>query len=126
MWNTEYDYKKSDEAIKALDKADQRQADMRKLRGQKEPKEVIKVEPYEPVNWIKPDFRRDGDRKYNPLTVKILHVTDAETRLTKNTEKYVEQKNIPVHIAIRRAISKTAVGLSKKLDINQISRNISK
>ena len=45
MWNTEYDFKKSEEAIKALDKADQRQADMQKLRGQKEPKEVIKVEP---------------------------------------------------------------------------------
>ena len=104
MWNTEYDFKKSEEAIKALDKADQRQADMQKLRGQKEPNEVIKVEPYEPVNRIKLDFRRDGDRKYNPLTVKILHVTDAEIRLIKIAEKYVEQKNIPVHIAIRRAI----------------------
>ena len=91
MWNTEYDFKKSEEAIKALDKADQRQADMRKLRGPKEPKEVIKVEPYEPVNRIKPNYKRDGDRKYNPPTEEILHVMDAETRLTKNTGEYVKQ-----------------------------------
>ena len=45
---------------------------MRKLRGHKEPKEVIKVEPYEPVNRIKPNFKRDGDRKYNPPDRKNL------------------------------------------------------
>ena len=66
MWKTEYDFNKSDEAIRALDKVDQRQADMRKLKGQKEPKEVIKIEPDEPVNRIKPNYNRDGDRKYQP------------------------------------------------------------
>ena len=53
MWNTEYDFKKSEEAIKGLDKADKRQADMRKLRGQKEAKEIIIIEPFDPVNRIK-------------------------------------------------------------------------
>ena len=38
---TENDFEKSEEAIKALDKAEKRQADMLKLKGHKEPKEVI-------------------------------------------------------------------------------------
>ena len=42
----------------------EQQSDMRKLKGHREPKEVIKLEPEEPVNRIKPKYSRDGDRKY--------------------------------------------------------------
>ena len=63
MWNTEYDFKKSEEAIKALDRAEKWQADMHKLNGHKYHREVVKIEPTDSVNRIKPDFRKDNDRK---------------------------------------------------------------
>ena len=92
MWNTEHDFKKSEEAIKALDKADKRQADMRKLRGQKEPKEVIKTEPADPVNRIKPDFRRDKDRKYPSTDRKSLACYGCGDPFSKEHPKTCKEK----------------------------------
>ena len=83
---------------------------MRKLKGHKEPKEVIKIELVDPVNWMKPDFRRDKDRKYPSIDRKSSSCCGCGDPLAKNTGKYVKQKNIPVHIGIRRATLKAAVG----------------
>ena len=93
MWNTEYDFKKSEEAIKALDKAEKRQADMRKLKGHKDPREVIKIEPADPVNRIKPDFRKDKDQKYLSIDRKSLSCYGRGDPFSKEHRKVCKAKD---------------------------------
>ena len=50
---------------------------------------------------------------------------DVEISLAKNIGKYVKQQIIPVHIAIRKGISRAAVGQNKKLEIDHINHSTS-
>ena len=79
MWNTEYEFKKADEAIKAYNKAEKRRADMRKLKGHKDPKENVKKETIETVNRTSEKIR----------TERAYHATGVVIHLIRITGKYV-------------------------------------
>ena len=77
--------------------------DKRKLKGNKDPREVIKIEPTDSVNRLNPISKKiETERAYHDMVAVIV--------LAGNTGKYVRLKNIPAHTATRRVISRTAAG----------------